>query len=204
MGPNEITKPLPLFISRQPYRKLQKNGLNWTLIDEIEVNLAVSYIIFWVSTSAGDNQHEIWRACVHSHALKTQYSHFVTPSKQHVFHFHRHCNVCTVSLMLVNVARTPHGLRKPLPCHSPYEIRFLLFISFAISFLPVCFSIVFYLLCFVWWRISVNCGLCVDNHFSEQLSPACTHTPPHKHSRRRVLPLQFFENYYCFCLCRKI
>lgn len=179
-------------------KKKTKSEVNWIFVDRIEVKFAVrlatslSFNVWWWQTA-----RDMTCSCPLSR----------TPN--------------TISVTLYSLATnvTPNATsRFPFSSSLPssrcwwrctdfvyhfltvHEIRFLLFISFEISLRPVSFGI---FICFVpWWRLAHQRQLWVrvDIHFSEQLSQ--TH----------ILRVQdvcfsrpnFLENYYCFCLCRKI
>lgn len=94
--------------------------------------------------------------------------------------------------------------------HTVYEIRCLLFISFEISLLPVSFSNVFfllffffYLLCFGGGASTSTAGLRRQSFFGIAITN--THTTSYVYEYKTCFSrLNFPENYYCFCLCRKI
>lgn len=135
----------------------------------------------------------------------------VTPSKHHVFHF-----LIVIAIVCV-LHTTTTGFEVVdggalcaqqstfIPftaCHMKFAFCFLFLLQFLLCVLPVCFSIVFYLLCSVGGlHISVWCGLRLANHFSET---AITSTHTHKTALDAPTAKHFSENYYCFCLCRKI
>lgn len=156
-----------------------------------------------------------------------------TPSKHHVFHFRRHrqcSNVCDEHTRTVhgswswswwwNVVQCAHAIHyvdivcscaEPLSCYVPVSpsschTKIAFCFLFHSQFRFFLFVLVLFFICFV----SVAAAAAerrqlwagVDNHFSEySFTQSHTHT---QHPQDLLLPPQIFENYYCFCLCRKI
>lgn len=160
-------------------------------------------------TSDDDKQQEIWRARAHSHALKTQFQSLcilwqqnVTPNVTSRFPFSSSLPSSSCWWRYTDFA---------YHFHTVYEIRFLLFISFEISLLPVSFGrvyiVFFLLLLFALFRGGASTST-VGLRRQPFFGIAITNTDigSYEYEYKTCFScLNFPENYYyCFCLCRKI